>query len=219
MSGTAVAPTVSIGNPAGGLGHYVDDPFAPGTQVYAIPTRRDPGFNPYSYGTTSFVQTASATALPTTSYVAPTTYAAPTTTYAAPTTSYVAPATTYAAPTTTYAAPTTSYIAPMATPRVVKTEPASAPPTPKVETRTVAAPAPKPVTTSYAAPVMQTAPSMIAYPQMPVSYPYAPTVGTPAAAATKAPASTPSATKAPAKAAKSAAKDTKKKKTGCCHCG
>lgn len=52
-SSRKVLPTVSVGNPASGLAHMINDPYFPGEQVEVVPTRRDPGFSPYEYNGTT----------------------------------------------------------------------------------------------------------------------------------------------------------------------
>merc|ERR1719456_564920 len=46
---SAVQPSV----PAGMVGHYVADPFTPGTQTFAIAAASDPNWNPYGSQTGS----------------------------------------------------------------------------------------------------------------------------------------------------------------------
>jgi len=188
-------------------GGFVDDPYAPNTQVFAMPAASDPTWNPYgNAGAVTYAAPAAATvsmAAPAVQYAAPpaavtVAETAPAVTYAAPMTSYAAPTVTETAPAVTYAAPMTSYAAPTVTETAAASYVAPA--------ATYAAPM-----TSYAAPTMTlpTAPSMVAYPPA-GNFTFTPA---PTANVVTAPVVTEPAKKTRAASVKTAKK---KKKGSCC---
>jgi len=191
-------------------GGFVDDPYAPNTQVFAMPAKSDPPtWNPYGTpGAVTYAAPAATVSMaaPAVQYAAPpaatvtVAETAPAVTYAAPMTSYAAPTVTETAPAVTYAAPMTSYAAPTVTETAAASYVAPA--------ATYAAPM-----TSYAAPAptmtLPTAPSMVAYPPA-GNFTFTPA---PTANVVTAPVVTEPAKKTRAASVKTAKK---KKKGSCC---